>query len=735
MIWNYDFCISSAVVLLVLILYYYITAEKLDLAGRIYGILLVISFMSCITDIFSSFVLMKYYKDNMALNYAGQIIYDSFQHAVPASCYLYFWVLAHRCKKLYFDKRLLICMIPEVIEQVLIYTTGLTGWIFSYDAEGYHRGPYMYVLVVCTAFYMLSGCAEIIFAKKKMKFRYRFVSETFVIVSFIGMSAQMISGDLMLISASVALSCLIMQLTLQNPKMIREANEKEIEARREAEKANHVKSTFLANMSHEIRTPMNAICGMADILERCDLSPLEMEYVQTIQVAGRSLLEIIDDVLDFSKIDAGKYTLSPVDYRLDEFLNGLENIIAARVYGKNIEFEINVQKDVPVFMHGDNDKIRQILINILGNAVKFTESGKITCDIYAGEKNGEDIEIIFKVKDTGIGIKKEDMSKLFSQFSQVDTMRNRKTEGTGLGLVISKGLANLMEGDIVAESEYGVGSTFTIHIKQHINEQVNVFSENLSDYVVFLYEEKADKRQHILGILKQIGVRTEVVPSLSDINSEFFDNAAENQKIFMYNYEQLEDFEIELPHKVRKAAIIEYYTIINSNDFSDVLYIKKPFDVFKIYKMLFQQDNQVAEDETGSNVTFRNVRVAVVDDNRVNLKVVTSQLMELGIMAENFTSGSAIIKALEFGRQYDIIFMDHMMPEMDGIETTLRIRAMEGDYVMNVPILALTANAIDGVQQEYLDAGMNDWLFKPVRLEKIKEKLLKYIPKDKIEFE
>lgn len=732
---NYDFYIASIVVLAVLIAYYSTMKITRDLTARTYGLLLGVSFAACVTDVISGGILMEYFPENVPLNYLAQMVSCSSLHLIPIVFFYYMATLSRKLQRL--PRKYYFWGIFGLIEQVLIYTTPLTGWVFTYSAwEKYARGPLMWVLVAVAVFYILGACLEIFLRKKDQGGRYRFITLVFVSSTLVCMMIQMWDSYYVLLGASTAVNCLIMQLALYNPRLVEEANQKEIEARKEAEEANRAKSSFLANMSHEIRTPMNAICGMAEILGKCDLRPIEKDYVRTIQEASQSLLHIIDDVLDFSKIDADEMELVEEDYYFDQLMMGVEDIIAARLQEKRIRFEINMGDPLPQIVRGDKMKIHQILINILGNAVKFTEKGKITLDIDFNPRQDGKLQISFMVTDTGIGIKKEDMGKLFNRFSQVDGRYNRKVEGTGLGLVLSRKLARLMGGDVTASSEFGVGSCFRIVVIQkedtYFKDVMN--QERLKDFHAYVYEEDSEERWYLSRILSQLGVSSVFFydkGQLSDLAGECRgEEGGEGNKILFYTYEGNHDLVNDLGIGCRKVALMEYYTRGADREKLDY-YLRKPLDVFKVVRVLMEQSPGVEGDEC-SRIALRDARFAIVDDNRVNVKVAVTLLKEFGARMEAFTSGEGILKALERGRTYDIIFMDHMMPEMSGVEVARRIREMPGEYPAKAVIIALTANAIDGVEKDYREVGMNDWIFKPVNLERMQEKIIKYLPPEKV---
>ncbi len=392
----------------------------------------------------------------------------------------------------------------------------------------------------------------------------------------------------------------------------------------EARNALEAKSNFLANMSHEIRTPMNAIYGMAEILSQRKMDREAGKYVQTIQKSSESLLSIINEILDFSKIDSGKMEINEDEYSINTLLDDVLSIITFRLMKKSVKLNVDIDPGIPRSLIGDELRIKQILINLLNNAVNFTYRGHIDFIVYwdyIDEYNGN---LIVEVRDTGIGISQENINKLFTAFGQIDTRKNRNVEGTGLGLVISKQLLNLMGGDIKCESVVKEGSTFSFH----------------------------------------------------------------------------------LPQKVRDPRPCNYKA-----NYSE---IRKENDEFK--------------------VTFMapTARVMIVDDNKVNLQVAFELMKRFGFEATLVDNGmEAINKIDEHLIDYDVIFMDHMMPFLDGVEAAKKIRALDTPYARDIPIIALTANAIKGVEKQFKEAGMNDYVFKPIHIERLNEVLSKWIPFDK----
>ena len=392
------------------------------------------------------------------------------------------------------------------------------------------------------------------------------------------------------------------------------------QAKNDAIAANVAKSRFLANMSHEIRTPINGILGMDTmLLKECKDDNIR-EYAKNIQSAGQLLLSIINDILDISKIESGKFEILPVEYELFSVLNDCCNMAKSRLEDKQIAFEMQINPQLPSRLYGDEVRIRQIINNLLSNAAKYTVEGRVTLSMDFEKREDSRIQLRVSVEDTGIGIREEDLGKLFESFTRVDEKRNRNIEGTGLGLNLTKNLAELMNGDISVESTYGKGSCFTVKIEQKI-----VDAAPIGDF--------AERYQNFLKV----------------------------------------------------------------------------------------------SDEKTVSLLAPEAEILVVDDVEMNLKVVKGLLKETKIQIDTATGGLECLECVK-KKHYDIIFLDHMMPEPDGVETLRRMNQMTDNLNMDTPVIMLTANAIVGAREEYISAGFNDYLTKPIQEDRLLEMLLKYLP-------
>ena len=406
----------------------------------------------------------------------------------------------------------------------------------------------------------------------------------------------------------------------------RRERERLIDASERAVAASEAKSAFLSNMSHEIRTPINAVLGMNEMILRESDDKNILGYSENIRSAGSTLLGLINDILDFSKIEAGKMEIIPVDYDLSSVINDLVNMIQTKADAKGLKLEFEISREVPKLLHGDEVRIKQIVTNILTNAVKYTEKGRVTlCIDYEKIPDEEDCILLdVAVKDTGIGIKEEDMKKLFSEFDRIEEKRNRNVEGTGLGMSITKRLLEMMGSELQVESKYGLGSKFSFSLRQTV-----IKWEELGDY--------------------------------------------------------------EAAYKASLASRGKYH------------------EKFRAPK----------------------AEILVVDDTPMNLEVFINLLKKTEIKIETAATGEEAL-SLAFDKEYDVIFLDHMMPDKDGIETLHEMRERKDAPNLQTPVICLTANAISGAREKYLAEGFDNYLTKPIDSVKLEEMLIEYLPEEKI---
>ncbi|MDR2965378.1 MAG: response regulator [Treponema sp.] len=529
---------------------------------------------------------------------------------------------------------------------------------------------------------------------------------------------------------------------------IRAQNRQLIELREEAETANRTKSNFLASMSHEIRTPMNAITGMAELLLRGDLTEEARGYAQDIKQAGNNLVSIINDILDFSKIEAGKMEIVPVKYLLTSLINDTINIIRMRLKEKPIRFYTNIDSRIPNILFGDEVRMRQVLINLLSNAAKFTERGYVSLTITVQDKTSSQVWLRFSVSDTGKGIKLDDQKKLFSDFVQVDLKRNRSIEGTGLGLAITKRLCAIMNGSISMSSEYGKGSTFTVTIPQGIESSEPFASvEDPASKKVLIYDGRVIYAKSVCWSLENMGVPYKVVSNIDEFTKELF---REEWTLVLSGYgiheKVIQIMKKPLDHypnnkKPPLALMIEWGT---EAYIPNVRFVSLPVQSLAIANVLngkVDSKGYSMSSDTASGIiryAFPSAKLLVVDDIPTNIKVAEGLMAPYQCNIDSCLSGQEAIELVKHNI-YDIVFMDHMMPDMDGIEATTIIREWEKEQLQKdhsfrqVPVIALTANAVSGVRDMFIEKGFNDFLAKPIDVAGLDEILNRWISKEKRE--
>ena len=508
---------------------------------------------------------------------------------------------------------------------VLLLINTFTGLLFYFDQNGNycHGILYLSVYIMPYIFFLMSACFMFM-AFPQFNINQRVCIIMFMIVGASGGVLQLIwFPDVLLNVFTISLGITIVLFSLETPEyhQLKETMVELEDAKEEAQKENASKSQFLANMSHEIRTPINAILGMNEMILRESEENSIQEYAQNIQSASEDLLSIVNEILDFSKVASGKMELVPVEYDVAALIRDCSTIVETRAAGKDLRLEVSCDESTPSKLCGDATRIRQIISNLLTNAVKYTPSGTITFRIrWARDKEG--IKLIASVEDTGIGISEENQKRLFDTFERFDMEKNRNIEGTGLGLSITKQLVDLMKGEIGVYSELGKGSLFYVEIPQKVVSMEPIGKLNQE---VNVEQTKVDKEKY----------------------------------------------------HAPKAKIL------------------------------------------------------VVDDVRMNVRVIQSLLKRTKIQIDTATSGKECL-ALAAENTYDLILLDHMMPEMDGVETFQKLREDTTGLNYATPVITLTANAIAGAKEEYKKLGFDDYLSKPMKGEELEEMIQTYLPEDKI---
>ena len=505
-----------------------------------------------------------------------------------------------------------------------------------------------------------------------------------------------------------------------------------IEANKQIKKATQMKSDFLANMSHEIRTPMNAVIGMAEMALREDLPANARNYINQIITSGKTLLNIINDILDFSKVESGKMTIEEVEYEPMSIINDVANIINTRIGEKDIELILDISPNLPRKVLGDCERIKQVIINLSNNAVKFTKQGQVVLKVGYTQTKDDEINLEVAVSDTGIGIKEEDLHKLFQSFQQLDSKRNRNIEGTGLGLTIAQRFIHLMGGEISVQSEYEKGSTFSFWIPQKVfDKQPSIEVKDKDTISAAGLVANGFLREHLRKDMKHLEIPYISLESARDLHILV-------EKNIPYFFIGQNMFSLEIEEFLKKHTditailMIDFRTTVKLN-IPNLMVVKKPVYVLNIASIFNGEDlNRGYGIRTHEDFEFiaPEAEILIVDDNAINLTVAEGLLKPLQMKIDTALSGSEAIEKIST-KMYDLILMDHMMPELDGVETTHIIRRFHSEYD-NIPIIALTANAVSGTKEMFLAEGMNDFIAKPIEIRTMLTKLRNWLPKQKI---
>lgn len=497
---------------------------------------------------------------------------------------------------------------------------------------------------------------------------------------------------------------------------------------RSSQLAAQAKTSFLANMSHEIRTPMNAIVGISELLLRENITNKQRDYVLSIVSAGNGLLTIINDILDLSKLESGKFSIAEKEYEFESLIYDITTIISVKIGDKPVHLFFDIDPELPKYVVGDMIRVKQVLLNIINNAVKFTNSGFIRVGFNC-RLEGDQLLLTIPVTDTGCGIRKQDLRKLFVSFSQVNTHKNHALEGTGLGLVIARHLCELMGGGITVESEYGTGSTFTITLKQHVYRNERMLRPAHRDQArLALLEDSELLRAFFVSCLERMHLAYAFCSTKDELEEQLATGGFTHVLLGSKAMRHLVQHDV-VRKDIRYIVLLDPIELSKVDEYPSSLLV--PLFALQLPAALENiREYGTLSRHSGIDVCAITpmpfVRILLVDDNEVNLQVAGGLLEPYHMEVHCALSGKSAVSMIEQD-DYDLVFMDHMMPEMDGVETVQCIRALPDPVKKAVPVIALTANVTQDARDLFVASGFQDFLAKPIETVKLNAMLKQWL--------